>query len=44
LTGVALSTDQIPVDFISSIDSLRTVNTNGTLIAHGAFAGLEYNY
>lgn len=44
LTGVALSTNQIPVDYISAIDSLRTVNTNGSLIAHGAYAGLEYNY
>jgi len=44
LTGVALSTNQIPVDFIGAIDSLRSVDTNGSLIAHGAFAGLEYCY
>jgi hypothetical protein len=44
LTGVALSTNQIPGDFISAIDSLRSVDTNGSLIAHGAFGGLEFNY
>ncbi len=44
ISGVALSTNQIPVDFISAIDSLRSVDTNGSLIAHGAFGGLEFNY
>jgi hypothetical protein len=44
LTGVALSTNQIPVDFISAIDSLRSVDTNGSLIAHGAYGGLTFNY
>jgi len=44
LTGVALSTNQIPVDFISAIDSVRSVDTNGCVIAHGGFAGLEFCY
>lgn len=42
LTGVALSTNQIPGDYIQAIDSLQSVHTNGCLIAHGAFAGLEF--
>jgi hypothetical protein len=44
LTGVALSTNQIPVDYIAAIDSLRAVDSNGSLILHGAYAGLEFNY
>ncbi len=44
VSGVALSPQQIPVDFIGAIDSLRTVNSNGNLILHGAFLGFDYGY
>ncbi|MDA1054092.1 MAG: BBP7 family outer membrane beta-barrel protein [Planctomycetota bacterium] len=44
VSGVALSTAQVPVDFIGALDSLRTVNSNGSLILHGAFAGITYCY
>lgn len=44
VSGVALSTNQIPVDFLGALDSVRTVNSNGSLILHGAFAGIDYNY
>lgn len=44
VSGVALSTNQIPVDFIGALDSIQTVNSNGSLILHGAFAGIDYNY
>ncbi len=44
ITGVALSTNQVPVDFIGALDSIRTVNSNGCLLLHGAFAGVNYCY
>jgi hypothetical protein len=44
LTGVALSTNQIPGDYLAALDSLRSVDSNGSLILHGAYAGLEFNY
>ncbi|MBC8357224.1 MAG: BBP7 family outer membrane beta-barrel protein [Planctomycetes bacterium] len=44
VSGVALSTNQVPVDFIGALDSIRTVDANGSLILHGAFAGINYCY
>jgi len=44
VNGVALSTNQVPVDYISALDSIRAVNSNGCLILHGAFAGINYCY
>lgn len=44
ISGVALSTNQIPGDFIGALDSIRTVNSNGSLLLHGAFAGVDYCY
>lgn len=43
-SGVALSTAQIPVDFIGALDSVRRVNSNGNVILHGAFAGVNFCY
>ena len=44
LTGVALSTNQVPGDFIAALDSIRTVYPNGCVLLHGAFAGVNYCY
>ncbi|MCB9938958.1 MAG: BBP7 family outer membrane beta-barrel protein [Planctomycetaceae bacterium] len=44
VSGVALSTSQVPVDFIGALDSLQTVNSSGCLILHGAFAGINFCY
>lgn len=44
ISGVALSTNQIPGDFIAALDSIRTVYPNGCVILHGAFAGVTYCY
>lgn len=44
LTGVALSTNQIPLDNIWTVDSVREIDSNGSLILHGAFAGVTFNY
>ncbi len=44
VSGVALSTNQVPVDFIGALDSIRNVDTNGSLILHGAFVGVDYCY
>lgn len=44
LTGVALSTNQIPLDNIWTVDSVRDIDSNGSVILHGAFAGVTFNY
>lgn len=43
VSGIALATNQIPVDFIATVDSLRQVDSNGNLILHGGFLRLEYS-
>jgi hypothetical protein len=43
LTGVALTTEQIPTYF-ADVGGVRDIDSNGSLILHGAFAGLELNY
>lgn len=44
VTGVALSTNQVPVDFLAALDSVRQVDSNGCLLLHGAFVGVDYCY
>jgi hypothetical protein len=41
VTGVALSDNQIP-HYLAAEDELSQINTNGSLIVHGGFAGLEF--
>lgn len=43
VTGVALSTNQIPGD-LRGIDDLTLIDSNGSLILHGGFANVTYNY
>lgn len=42
-TGVALTENQIPTDF-TDFDSINNVNGSGSLMLHGLYAGLEYNF
>ena len=42
VSGVALAPHQIPRDFIGALDSVRTVDSSGSLILHGGFLRLEY--
>jgi hypothetical protein len=43
VTGVALSTNQIPHDF-ADIDGAADIDANGSMILHGGYARIEYNY
>ena len=43
VTGVAMSDNQIP-HYLAAADELQQINTNGSLIVHGGFAGLEFCY
>ena len=43
LTGVALATNQIPRD-LRGIDDVINVDSNGSLILHGSYAGIEYSW
>jgi len=43
ITGVALPGDQIPASF-ADIDGVSDINSDGSLILHGGYAGLEFNY
>ena len=43
VSGIALSTNQIPNSF-SDIEGVRNINSNGSLLLHGGYAGLELNY
>jgi hypothetical protein len=40
VAGVALSPDQIPVNFTDGAD-IQRVDSNGSLILHGAYFGLQ---
>jgi len=42
-SGVALGDNQIPQTFATE-GSWRTINTNGDLILHGAFLGVEARF
>ena len=41
VAGVALAADQIPVDFRRT-DRVQRANSNGSLLLHGGYAGLEF--
>jgi len=41
VAGVALAADQIPVDFRRT-DRAQRVNSNGSLLLHGGYAGMEF--
>jgi hypothetical protein len=43
IAGVALSEQQIP-RFISDAASIQNIDSNGHVILHGAFAGVEYHW
>jgi len=43
ITGVALADEQIP-PFLVDAPAFEDVDTNGSLILHGAFGGLEYRF
>ncbi|HIA20791.1 MAG TPA: hypothetical protein EYN03_09675 [Planctomycetes bacterium] len=43
LAGAALSTNQFPEDF-SQLDEAAVIRSNGSLILHGAYAGIELLY
>lgn len=42
VSGVALATNQVPVDHIALLHSLESVDSNGDLILHGGFLKVEY--
>jgi len=42
-TGLALSDNQIPA-FLAAQSDMQDVKTNGDLVLHGAFAGIEFNW
>lgn len=41
VAGVALAADQIPVDFRRT-DRVQRANSNGSLLLHGGYAGMEF--
>lgn len=41
VTGVALTTNQIPTD-LRGLNDVHAIDTNGSLILHGAYAGAEF--
>ena len=43
ITGVALSDDQVP-QYLVDLPGFQEVNSDGSVILHGAFAGLEYRF
>lgn len=43
VSGVALADNQIPQSFFDT-EQLQTVDSNGSLLLHGVFAGVGYNY
>lgn len=43
ITGLALSTNQIP-DSFADIPGVQDIDSNGSLILHGAYLGAEYNW
>ena len=43
ITGVALTTDQIPLYF-ADIGGVRNINSDGSLILHGGYFGIEFLY
>jgi hypothetical protein len=43
ITGMALADDQFP-QYMTDIPEMQNLQTNGSLILHGAFFGLTYNF
>jgi hypothetical protein len=43
VTGVGLADNQIP-QYMSDMPALADINHNGSLVLHGAFVGLTYNF
>jgi hypothetical protein len=43
VSGVALSDEQLPA-FLAAADDFKDVKTNGDLVLHGGFAGLEFRF
>ncbi len=43
VTGVALSDNQIP-HYLAAADEFQQINSSGSLVVHGGFAGLEFSY
>lgn len=43
VSGVALALDQIPSDFTYT-PAIRDINSNGSLLLHGAYFGLEHSF
>lgn len=43
LNGVALPGDQIPFNF-ADVDGVANIASNSSLLLHGGYAGLEFNY
>ncbi len=43
VTGMALSTNQLPRDF-RGIQDVAAIDTNGSLIIHGGYLGAEFNF
>ena len=43
ITGLALADDQIPA-FLAAENDWTDIDSNGSMILHGGFAGLEFHY
>ena len=43
ITGVGLADHQIPF-YIVDTPEIADIDTNGDLVLHGAFVGIEYNF
>jgi hypothetical protein len=43
VTGIALPSAQIPNNF-EDVFGVAQIDSNGSMILHGAFLGVEYNY
>ena len=43
ITGLALADDQIPA-FLAAEGDWTDIDSNGSMILHGGFAGLEFRY
>jgi hypothetical protein len=43
ISGVATTLEQIPV-YLQDIDGVENINSESSMVLHGGYAGLEYNY
>ncbi len=44
VSGVALTTDQMPLHVMDDVDLIRQIDSNGHLLLHGGFAGLTWTF